>query len=179
MRVFVAVEVSDNKLIGEIAKLQSKIPIKAKPVSSNNLHFTLQFLGEISEEKVDEVKDALRNIKFPKFTLRFEDIGVFPKPSFPRVIWIGTDEGGGNKLTDLAEIVGNVLEPLGFKKDKSFKPHMTIFRIRNKVGNISEVLNDFKSQRFGSQKVENFKFKKSILTASGPIYSNLEVIDLK
>ena len=179
MRAFVAVEVSNDKLIREIVKLQSKIPIKAKPVSPNNLHFTLQFLGEISEEKADEVRDALRNIKFPKFTLRFEDIGVFPKPSFPRVIWIGTDEGGGNKLIDLAESVGNVLEPLGFKKDKPFKPHMTIFRIRNKVGNIYELLNNFKSQSFGNQKIENLKFKKSILTASGPIYSDLEAIELK
>jgi len=179
MRAFVAVEVSDDKLIREIAKLQSNIPIKAKPVSPNNLHFTLQFLGEISEEGVDEVKGVLQNIKFPKFTLRFEGIGVFPKPSFPRVIWIGTDEDGGSKLTELAEIVGNVLEPLGFKKDKPFKPHMTVFRIRNKAGNISAMLNNFKSQKFGSQKIENLKFKKSVLTASGPIYSNLEIIDLK
>ncbi len=179
MRAFVAVEVSDDKLIEEIVKLQSKIPINAKPVSPNNLHFTLQFLGEISEKEVDEVRGVLRNIKFPKFTLKFEDIGVFPKPSFPRVIWIGTDEDGGSKLTDLAERVGNVLEPLGFKKDKPFKSHMTIFRIKNKVGNISEMLNNFKSQRFGSQKIENLKFKKSVLTASGPIYSDLEVIALK
>lgn len=179
MRTFVAVEVSDEKLIEEITKLQSKISIKAKPVSPNNFHFTLQFLGEIPEDAADNVINALRNITFPKFTLRFEGIGVFPKPSFPRVIWIGTDKDGGSKLIDLAEIVGDVLEPLGFKKDKPFKPHMTIFRIKNKVGNISRMLNDFRSEKLGSQKIENLKFKKSVLTASGPVYSDLEVIALK
>ncbi len=56
---------------------------------------------------------------------------------------------------------------------------MTIFRIKDKVGNISGMLNGLKSQKFGSQKVEKLKFKKSVLTASGPVYSDLGVIDLK
>jgi len=179
MRTFVAVEISDDKLIGEIVKFQSEIPIKAKPVSPENLHFTLHFLGEISEEQVGDVKNALLNIKFPKFTLGFEGVGVFPKPSFPRVIWIGTDKDGGSKLINLAKRVDDVLSPLGFKKDKPFKPHMTIFRIKDKVGNISGMLNALKFQKFGNQKVENLKFKKSVLTASGPVYSDLGVIDLK
>jgi len=41
MRVFVAVEISNNNVIHAIKKIQNKINIDAKPVDSKNLHFTL------------------------------------------------------------------------------------------------------------------------------------------
>ena len=43
MRAFVAVEISDKEVVNSITKFQSEINIKAKPVDSQNLHFTLQF----------------------------------------------------------------------------------------------------------------------------------------
>ena len=50
MRVFVAVEITSDKIINSISKFQSEINIDAKPVELHNLHFTLQFLGEISQD---------------------------------------------------------------------------------------------------------------------------------
>lgn len=179
MRVFVAVEISDDKLIENIRKFQSEVQIKANPVSPENLHFTLQFLGEVSEDMVVSIKNALSTIDYSQFTLMFKEIGVFPKPKFPRIIWIGTDREGGRKMTELSKKVENVLEPLGFKKDKPFKPHMTIFRIKNKIGNLSNELKKFRGYSFGTQKIESVKFKQSKLTPNGPIYSDLGVINLK
>ncbi len=65
--------------------------------------------------------------------VNFKGIGVFPKLKFPRVIWIGTDENGGNLLVELAKKIENALTPLGFSVDKPFKPHITVFRIKNKL----------------------------------------------
>ena len=92
---------------------------------------------------------------------------------FPRVIWIGTDEKGGNELVSLAEKVQDTLVPLGFKSDKPFKPHITIFRIKNKIGDITKELEKFESLEFGTQEITNFKLKQSVLTSKGPIYSDL------
>ena len=176
MRAFVAVEISNIEVIDSISKFQSEINIPAKPVEPQNLHFTLQFLGEISEEISEKIKAALNSIKFSSFEVNFSGIGAFPKLKFPRVIWVGTDETGGSALVDLAKKVENVLSPLGFIPDKSFKPHITIFRIKRKIGDISQKLTKFENHEFGSQEISNIKLKQSVLTPQGPVYSDLEEV---
>lgn len=173
MRTFVAVEISNEQVINQISNFQSKININAKSVEPHNLHFTLQFLGEISMEQVENVSKLLKNIEFSNFTVKFRGVGVFPKINFPRVIWIGIDEDGGNKLVDLAKKVENALTPLGFRSDKPFKPHITVFRIKNKVEDIAKRLQMYELFEFGTQEITSFKFKQSVLTSSGPIYSDL------
>ena len=51
MRVFIAVEITDEKILNEIQTFQKNLEINAKPTKINQIHFTLQFLGEIGEEK--------------------------------------------------------------------------------------------------------------------------------
>ena len=176
MRAFVAVEISNDKVTKSIAKFQSVIDIRAKPVKPQNLHFTLQFLGEISEEICLKIKKALNTVEFSAFRINFNGIGTFPKMKFPRVIWIGTDEIGGDAMIDLARKVENALSPLGFVTDKPFKPHITVFRIKNKLGDISKELKKFEAYDFGSQEVTNIKLKQSVLTPQGPLYSDLEEV---
>ena len=173
MRTFVAVEISDKKIISEIAKFQSKVKIDAKPVELHNLHFTLQFLGEISDQQVLKVKKALNNIKFSNFAINLTGIGAFPKMKFPRVVWVGTDAHGGNELVNLANQVESALSSIGFSSDKAFKPHITVFRIKNKIGDITKELERFSSWDFGSQEITNLKFKQSVLTPNGPVYTDL------
>ncbi len=86
MRTFVAIEISNNDIINSIKKFQTKINIDAKPVESRNFHFTLQFLGEVSEEILQKIIQALRNIEFSSFNVNLQGTGAFPKPKFPRVI---------------------------------------------------------------------------------------------
>ena len=176
MRTFVAIEISENNVKKSIKDFQNKLQLNAKPINSDQLHFTLQFLGEISEEQVQKVIESLQTIKFSEFTINLKGIGAFPKPKFPRVIWIGTDEEGGKNLIELAKKVENVLKPLGLVSDKPFKPHITIFRIKKKIGDITEELNKQKFMDFGMQKISRIMLKKSELTSEGPIYSNLEEV---
>ncbi len=173
MRTFVAVEISDEQVINQISYFQKKVNINAKIVEPHNLHFTLQFLGEISDEQVENVSNSLKNIEFSKFTVNFRGVGAFPKIKFPRVIWVGTDENGGNELVRLAKKVENSLIKLGFSNDKPFKPHITVFRIKNRVEDIAKRLQMYESFEFGSQKITSFKFKQSVLTPNGPVYSDL------
>jgi len=173
MRVFVAIEISNKEVINSIKKIQDKINIDAKPVETKNFHFTLQFLGEISEEIMYKIIQALHTIEFSSFSITLKGVGAFPKLKFPRVIWIGTDENGGNMLIQLSKKVEKVMEPLGFFSDKSFKPHITIFRIKKKIGDITNELESQKVIDFGIQEISSIKLKKSELTSSGPIYSDL------
>ncbi len=173
MRAFVAIEIYSNEIINLISKFQSEININAKPVEPHNFHFTLQFLGDISQDIAEKVMISLNSVKFSSFMVNFKGVGVFPKIKFPRVVWIGTDENGGNSLIELAKKVENALIPLGFSVDKPFKPHITVFRIKNKIGDISKELDKFKSIDFGTQEITGFKLKQSVLSSKGPVYSDL------
>ena len=93
MRTFVAIEVNNNDVLDSIQQFQSKLNIKAKPVELHNMHFTVHFLGEVSEEMVRKISDALNSIEFSAFSITFAGIGAFPKPNSPRVIWVGVNDG--------------------------------------------------------------------------------------
>jgi len=150
MRTFVAIEISDNNIINSIEKFQKELKINAKPVNQ-----------------------VLKTINFSSFDVNLKGIGVFPKLKFPRIVWIGTDEDGGNKLVDLAQKIEELLKPLGFSSDKAFKPHITVFRIKKKGEDITRQMENNKNMNFGIQKITSIKLKKSELTPNGPIYSDL------
>ena len=173
MRVFVAIEISSNEIINSISKFQSEININAKPIEPHHLHFTLQFLGEISQDMAEKVKIVLNSVEFSSFNVNLKGLGVFPTLKFPRIIWIGTDENGGKLLIELAKKVEKALTPLGFSVDKPFKPHITVFRIKNKIGDIGKEMDKFKLIDFGMQEITEFKLKQSILSSKGPVYSDL------
>jgi 2'-5' RNA ligase len=178
MRTFVAVEITNATVLDSIKKIQAEIKIIAKPVEIHNMHFTLMFLGEITEEMANKIQTRLDTIQFSAFDVGFVGVGAFPKPKFPRVVWIGLDNGV-QKLVQLAKIIEEKLAPLGFKSDKPFKPHATIFRIKNQTDDITDQLSRYTNVKFGSQKVSSIKFKQSILTPNGPLYSDIGVINAK
>ena len=175
MRTFVAIEVNNNNVLDSIQQIQSKLNIKAKPVELHNMHFTVQFLGEVSEEMIRKIYDALNSIEFSVFSITFAGIGAFPKPNSPRVIWVGVNDGI-NELEKLVEMIRSKLSHLGFSPDKKFKPHVTIFRVKNKIEGISSKLEKFSSYYFGKQIVSEIKLKKSELTPNGPVYTDLLVV---
>jgi len=175
MRTFVAIEVTDQNVLNSIRQVQSELNIKAKPVELHNMHFTVQFLGEVSEEMVGKVSSVLKSLEFSQFSISFTGLGVFPKPSFPRIVWVGTDEGV-NELEKLAEMIRGELVQFGFRPDKKFKPHVTIFRIKSKIEEMSAKLEKFSSYSFGKQVVSEIKFKKSELTSNGAVYTDLLVV---
>ena len=142
MRTFVAIEVSNKDVLNSIHKIQTELNIKAKPVELHNMHFTVQFLGEVSEEMIRKISDALNSIEFSAFSISFTGIGVFPKPNSPRVIWIGVTDCI-NELEKLAEMIRSKLSDIGFSPDKKFKPHVTIFRVKNKIEDLSSKLEKF------------------------------------
>lgn len=179
MRVFVSIEISNDEVINSIKNFQKIIKIDAKPTELKNLHFTLQFLGEVSEQIIDKIIQSLNTIKFSKFDISLKGIGVFPKLKSPKIIWIGTDEKSGKIMIELSKKVEKALEPLGFSTDKPFKPHITVFRIKKKIGDITEEMENHKNISFGIQEITSIKLKKSELTLNGPVYSDLMEIKIK
>ena len=65
----------------------------ARWVRPEGLHITLKFLGNVKDEKRGAIEGALNTMRSPGFTLSLHNIGVFPTPKHPRVLWIGIDSG--------------------------------------------------------------------------------------
>ncbi len=175
MRIFVAIEINDKNVLDSISKIQSELKINAKPVKIQNLHFTVQFLGEVSDQMVEKISRELCDLEFTPFPISFSGVGVFPKPNNPRVVWVGTNDGI-SKLEELVDDIQKKLSCFGFSPDKKFKPHVTIFRIKNKIGDITNELEKLSSHYFGKQMISEVKLKKSELTSNGPIYTDLLVV---
>ena len=176
MRLFVAVEVNDEYILEKIRSMQESFPFKAKPVRLDQIHFTLQFLGEISENKTEKVKKALDAVGFSKFDLTIVGSGAFPNTRNPKVVWLGVDKDGKERMSRLANDVNEILGAIDLKNEKPFKPHLTVFRIKNRIGDITEELLKSKDTKFGTQLISQIVLKKSDLSPNGPEYTNLGTV---
>ena len=118
-------------------------------------------------------------LSFSKFELTIMHSGAFPNPKKPRVVWLGVDKNGGEKISSLANDVNKVLGTIGLKNEKPFKPHLTIFRVKNRIGDITRELLKFKDVEFGKQMITKIVLKKSELSQNGPEYTNLGTVSEK
>ena len=172
MRLFIAVEFEE--LAGYFKQLQEKIP-EAKATFPKQFHLTLKFLGEIPDDKVEEIKQKLRQVKFNPFKLKLTNTGIFPNEKFIRVVWVGL--GDSNNVLDLQQKIEDSLQG-SFKRDDRFSPHITLARIKfidnDKKMEFVKAINAIKVEP-KEIAVKNFKLVKSILTKEGPIYEDLEV----
>lgn len=173
MRCFIAIEIPRN-IREEIKKIQKQIPeFRGKLTEPENLHLTLKFLGEIDEEKVEEVKRRLREIKSKKFEGELDSIGFFSGNAI-RIIWIHI-----NNSEQLQEEIDKKLSDI-FKKEKRYMGHLTIARVKN-VKDRKEFIFGLKKIKVPKMKFEigGFDFKQSILTEEKPIYKTIEKFDLE
>jgi RNA 2',3'-cyclic 3'-phosphodiesterase len=182
MRTFIAVDVLNVAIV----KLQNDILSAAgwnlrdiKPVEPHNFHFTVIFLGEISDHDVDRIKEKLAEFQFEPFTITYTGIGAFPNPAHARVVWVGVDSEGAQKLTALANDVVAKMSKLGFKADKPFSAHMTFLRAKGRALRAIEISSKYQGRTFGSDLIDKVHLKKSELTQSGPIYLNVYTVEAK
>lgn len=182
MRAFIAVDVSNVAIV----KLQKDILSAAgwtsrdiKPVEPHNFHFTLIFLGQISDQDVDRIKEKLAGFSFEPFTITYSGIGAFPKSTSARVVWVGVDSEGAQKLTGLANDVVATMSELGFRIDKPFSAHLTLLRSKFRPVDAGYISSKYQRQGFGSDQIDKVHLKKSELTPAGPKYSNVYTVEAK
>ena len=133
-RLFIAIpirEASRNQIMQGICSDASvrKMPIRL--IAVQNLHLTLQFLGNVEEKRIPVLKQILNRISPPPSPeeLVFTGIGAFPAPSAPRIIWIGIKQN--EYLQKVQGLITQALIRNGFEADrKKFKPHLTLARVK-------------------------------------------------
>lgn len=174
MRVFVAVDVDNAHVLKEVGDLHTSMADVRKFVELHNLHFTLSFLGEIDADLVKKISKKLSCVSFKPFDVRLQGIGLFGG-SRRRVVWIGTDDKGGQSLKLLAADVSRMLAKYGVHANKSFRPHLTILRVKKR--DLGAMFQRFNDKVWGIQSVTSFKLKQSVLGTQGPTYTDVVRVD--
>ena len=178
MRCFVAVELPGH-MREEIGRLQGGIATDGlRLVKPELVHITIKFLGDVPQEKVGQVAEALGKVTFAPFPVRVLGMGAFPGRAV-RVVWLGLE---GN-FQELYQKVEQALKPLGFAPEvRGFSPHVTLGRVARPGAEMNQLLYariaNFSGLDLGSFTVDRFYLKKSTLTRGGPIYEDLAAFPL-
>ncbi|HEX7942489.1 MAG TPA: RNA 2',3'-cyclic phosphodiesterase, partial [Gemmatimonadaceae bacterium] len=104
-----------------------------RPVGVAQLHLTLVFIGEVSDERVSGITQAMSDaLPVPSFELDFGGCGVFPPRGPARVLWLGVTRGA-RELNAAFEAVASRLEAAGVPREsRPFAAHLTIGRWRDR-----------------------------------------------
>ena len=117
MRLFVGLEPTPD-FRAALSELQMQLQaagVEGRYLSPSNLHMTLAFIGEWSED----VTEKLSNVTEP-----FSHLGVF---TGAKILWAGIWQSP--ELNDLAAKVRKRLAAVGIPYDQqSFNPHITLIR---------------------------------------------------
>jgi 2'-5' RNA ligase len=178
LRCFIALELS-REAIDYIEGLNLLIKKKnlftGKFTEPENLHLTLKFLGEIEEEKIEQVKKKLSEIKSGQFEASLGEVGVFIN-KFNSILWIKLQ---GKEIWNLQEQIDKKLGDLEFTPEERFMSHISIARMK-KIHDKNEFLDYVKNIKTKKIKfkVKEFILKKSELKPEGPAYENIEKFEL-
>lgn len=176
MRCFIAVPCPEG-IRKKLVEVQNQIRDfgKIKMVEFENIHLTLKFLGEVSEEKIERISNELDFLnEKKKFDLKVKGLGVFPKLSHINVVWAGVEDG--RQITEIQSGVDDRLGRIGFPLEEKFHPHYTIARVKylDDKESLKKFILDEREREFGSYAVESIRLMSSVLNQKGPAYSTLK-----
>jgi 2'-5' RNA ligase len=188
MRTFIAIELP-KEIKDSLASLQAQLKTSGadvKWVEPQNIHLTLKFLGEVDEKKLEKIVNILEEVAKNKnpFFLSISSIGAFPKLDYPRVIWLGIDEGDKESKEIAKELEEKIAKTGIPKEDRPFSSHITIGRTKSAlnreklVQNLKTLAGNFGKRNLACRVTKLILFK-STLTPKGPLYEALKEANLK
>jgi len=172
LRCFVALDLPEafgEEAVRAQERLRRQDLFQGKFTAPQNIHLTLKFLGEITHDQADGVRDALRDLKENTRKVRLEGAGMFA----PRIIWLKL--AGANTLQKRVDAsLSN-----WFASEPRFMGHITIARVktaRNPRG-LADTVRELEVAPISGQAI-SFSLRRSILNPEGPKYEMLEQFDL-
>ena len=157
-------------------------------VPRENLHLTLRFLGEQTEARLAEARDAVAGAVagLAPFELALHGLGAFPGTEQPRILWVGIAEGA-LEARGLQHRVETDLDARGFgRESRPWHPHLTIGRVfdprrwrRDATPVLREAIARASTSGFGRLAVGRVVLMQSDLGKSGARYTPLFAADLR
>ena len=169
LRLFVGIEFPPELKL-RLSLLCTGVP-GAKWVDPGNLHLTLRFIGEITENLAADVDEALARIKARRFTLQLAGTGIFGGRR-PRALWVGVERSP--ELVKLHDKIEQALIRTGVESEpRKFAPHVTLARLRDpELGKLGHFLAATAQFRAAPLPVEHFSLIASFPTKAGSVYED-------
>jgi 2'-5' RNA ligase len=174
VRAFIAIDLPEpiHALLALDQQSFRAVCPEARWTRSEGIHLTLKFLGEISNEQVAEVTEALGVLgRFEPFAVDIEGFGFFPNARRPRVFWAGVKAPPA--LAQLAERVEASMEKLGFSPEqRPYQPHLTLARFQDPRPQpaLQELLDRKENASVGHFQASEFFLYESKLSPQGATY---------
>lgn len=167
-RLFVAIDPPQH-IREHLSLLCCGLP-NARWTPPEQFHLTLSFIGEVDGSTFLDIREALTEVTFPRFSLQLHGVGFFPPRGQPRIIWAGVEKS--EPLHLLQRKITTRLFHLGLEPDnRKFSPHLTLARLQQtpaaKVGKYLANNGLFRSQPFV---VDQFNLYSSLLGRSGALH---------
>ena len=97
----------------------------ARKVPRHNWHITLAFVGNVSDETLECLKQQADKVSFSPFKLTLDHFDYWPRP---RVAWLGC-ESMPEEMIYLEQDLQTRLKNCGYHSDfKIYTPHITLLR---------------------------------------------------
>ncbi len=181
MRLFVALELSDavRAAVLNLVDLLQRARADARWMRPEGMHLTLKFIGEVPEEELAPIRQALSTVRSAKpVAMEFRGLGYFPNDRRPRVLWVGSE--ASENLAELAAQMEAALEPLGIaRENRPFVPHLTLGRFKSsqRLEHLQKEIAALPSTEFGQVETGEFLLFQSKLSPKGAEYTKLERFD--
>lgn len=178
-RTFIAVSASPDirRAAAKLADLLRPAAGNVKWVAPENLHWTLQFLGEVDILETHAVCTAVSAAatEVEAFDLECRGAGAFPSADRPRTLWIGAG-AGAQAMVALHAAIQKKLDRLGYRGEhRRFVPHITLGRAGRNAPPRSLIRELAALAEFdaGTMLVEEVTVYASQLGPEGPMYEAL------
>jgi RNA 2',3'-cyclic 3'-phosphodiesterase len=182
IRAFIAIELPQliqEKLGQAIVRLQEGSPRAVRWVAARNIHLTLKFLGNVSQDNLTQLTRVIQNEaqRYKPFEIRAGGLGAYPNKFHPRVIWVGID--APPSLTEIQRGIDRETERLGYQcEDRDFSAHLTLGRVSQHAGpqevkQIAELLAQTTIGDLGTVQVKSLRLFRSDLQPGGAVYTPL------
>ena len=130
MRTFIAIELEEEvkDYLADMQTETQKLCKKGNYTPKENFHLTLHFLGEVEEDDLDYLQQAIYETarRNRPFTFTIDKIGFFPRGN-KGIMWAGIERN--NHLQRLFSTLEKSLEQQGFARErKGLSPHITLGR---------------------------------------------------
>lgn len=188
-RAFIALSLGEQSRRAVSAQINRLRPL-SKAVTWTppaNLHLTLRFLGDQTEQQLSEVMLALQEAAegVSGFTMGLRGLGAFPGLEHPSTIWVGV-AAGAPEVRELQARVSEALERHGAPAEsRAWQAHVTIGRIpvqkrwrREGMADIRSGLIRGGATTFGNTHVTSIELMRSDLRPSGARYTAIASVPL-
>jgi 2'-5' RNA ligase len=183
MRCFIAIDLSQavKEGIREVIERIRHTSGSVKWVPVENLHVTVKFLGEVSDDMAAKIGSRVSDVcmRHEPFEIIVRGTGAFPNMRRPTVLWVGIDRS--DALEQLYSDTDLSLSELGFAREtRRFSPHLTVGRVKD-ARDIEWTVKEFctfQETLFGSIEVRELLVMQSVLRPSGAEYSRVHGCDI-